>query len=130
MRFILDALLNPNTPLVLVYGGKLMEEYKGSNVALRILSKLASAGRARLVSSAEIEADAQTVTASGELRSNDAHIISLARVSNTRSIATDDLALIKDIKNKKLLDKPRGYVVTQESHLGGVRQRCKCRRDH
>lgn len=52
--------------------------------------------------------------------SNDRHVVALAIVSGARTIATNDLALTKDVKNKRILDGPRGRVYsdpTEHEHL-------------
>lgn len=52
--------------------------------------------------------------------SNDLHVVALAIVSGARTIATTDRSLAKDIRNKKIIDKPRGSIYSRpafHSHL-------------
>ena len=75
----------------------------------RQLRDLVQAGRARPVPAAELDQDMRDLEAAGQLRSNDPHILALARVSGARLLYTADQALIADFKNKRIVD-PRGKV--------------------
>lgn len=60
--------------------------------------------------------DAETIAIKSACTSNDAHVVALARISGARVVATKDIQLHVDIKNKTLLDNPRGSVYQDESH--------------
>ena len=107
--------------LRMVYGGKLAQEYPEE--IRRIVRQLDAAGRARTVDDAQIEEELAVVTASGLCRSNDQHIIALARASGVRLLCSEDDALCQDFKNPKLL-KPRGSVYRKASHKHLLMKHC------
>ncbi|MDD9860640.1 MAG: PIN domain-containing protein [Nitrospira sp.] len=49
-------------------------------------------------------------------KSNDLHVIALARISGARLLYSDDKKLRKDFKNKHLVNSPRGKVYSKEDH--------------
>jgi hypothetical protein len=51
-----------------------------------------------------------------ELRSNDPHVIALARASGARTLCSRDRELHKDFKNPALVNDPRGSVYQSPSH--------------
>lgn len=52
-----------------------------------------------------------------DLNSNDPHALALAKISGARLLFTDDLALRKDFKDRKILGKgKRGQVYSKKSH--------------
>ena len=53
---------------------------------------------------------------SGEITSDDPHVLALARVSGARLLYTKDNALIRDFKDKKFIDQPRGKVYTRKTN--------------
>lgn len=95
---------------VLVYstGGKFNDEL--GRKARQKLAVYVQAGRARLVSPNRVADDANRLQASGRLRSDDAHVLALARASGARLLYTADAALIDDFKDRDLIDKPRGKI--------------------
>ena len=46
------------------------------------------------------------------LRSDDPHVLALARTAGVRLLYTGDRDLMADFKNKELIDRPRGRVYT------------------
>ena len=95
---------------MLVYstGGKFDGE-----VGRRARTKLADyarAGKARLVPSHRFSDDADRLRASGRLRSDDPHVLALARASGARLLYTGDQNLIADFKDRNLIRDPRGKV--------------------
>ena len=59
--------------------------------------------------------------------SNDLHVLALAIVSGARTIATADASLAKDIRNKKIIDKPRGSIYRRpNSHSHLLRHTSSC----
>ena len=51
------------------------------------------------------------------MKSNDPHILALARASGARLVYTGDGKLIADFKNKRLIDGPRGKIYTGASNV-------------
>jgi hypothetical protein len=59
--------------------------------------------------------------------SNDLHVLALAIVSGARTIATADASLARDVRNKKIIDKPRGSVYRRpNSHSHLLRHTSSC----
>jgi hypothetical protein len=112
-------------PLILVYGGGLLEEYRHSRAILRLLAILDRNGRAKQHSTLEIQAAEKELRDHGDCVSNDLHILALARISGTRLLVSLDQDLHQDFKSAKVLSKPRGKVYQNRSHLP-VLQRTKC----
>ena len=91
-------------------------------------------GRARILDDNEVNAATRAVLADGVCRSDDPHVIALAKISGTRLLYTNDNGLEGDFK--KLI--PKGIVlttkqdtqkqITQEhrSLLGPHRRICIC----
>ncbi len=94
----------------LVTGGKVLRELnKNSN--FRVWRKEAtSAGIIREANENEVNAKTEKLKIEGLCRSNDPHVIALAKVSGARLLYSNDGNLIKDFKDKKLIDQPRGKV--------------------
>lgn len=101
--------------LTLVHGGKLTAEYKKAGV-ISTIHLLAQSGRAIMVSSTLIDAEIKKIE--GRCKSNDLHVIALARVDRKRGrvLCTDDQALKADFKNKALIDGPRGKIYSPTRH--------------
>ena len=76
----------------------------------RRLRDLVQAGRARPVPAAKLDEDVRALQGTGQLRSNDPHILALARASGARVLYTADRDLIVDFKNPHLVGHPRGKV--------------------
>lgn len=54
--------------------------------------------------------------------SNDLHILALARATSSRLLYSDDTALIKDFKNKLLIDNPRGKAFQSTVRISVLRR--------
>jgi hypothetical protein len=52
----------------------------------------------------------------GELKSDDPHIIALAKVSGARLLCSKDQNLHTDFGNRVFIDKPRGNIYQNQSH--------------
>ena len=80
------------------------------------LANYARAGKARLVPAIQFAADEQALRARTDRRSDDPHVLALARATGARLLYTDDHNLIADFKNKKLIDQPRGKVYSNAAN--------------
>lgn len=78
--------------------------------AKRKLEDYYRAGRAQLVPASRFAEDEAELKASGELRSDDPHVLALARVSGARLLYTGDNKLIADFTDRRIIQKPRGRV--------------------
>ena len=74
-------------------------------------------GHAHLVDIKEIIPEENKLQIINGLKSNDIHILALARASGARLLCTEDRALIDDFKNKEIIDNPRGRIYS------GIRQK-------
>jgi hypothetical protein len=99
----------------LVYGGRLAAsgELKG---ARRLLVRLKQAGLAHECPKADVDREETAVKQIGLCRSNDPHIIALARFSGARVLCADDRDLEADFKNLQLVPKPKGSIYKNASH--------------
>ena len=95
----------------IVAGGKLLQELTGGSAGFKQWTREAQlAGRMRIVSANEVEAKAEQLESQGAYMSDDPHVIALAQVSGARLLYSNDRALQKDFKTKRLIDNPRGKV--------------------
>lgn len=102
-----------------VVGGELLVELNKTGIR-KYLSIWRGAGQLVTVNDGAVRAEQAQVVALGcEL--NDTHVVALARLSGVRLVFTGDEALMKDLRNRKLLQ-PRGKVLNEEIPGGkGVR---------
>ena len=94
--------------LVYSTGGVFATEVLGQS--RQKLATYAQAGRARLVEAADFEKYEQQFRNNAAVCSNDPHLLALAKFSGARVLYTGDTNLIKDFKNKQLIDDPRGKI--------------------
>lgn len=74
------------------------------------LREYVRAGRAKRIPIEQYGDDVRKLQDSGRLRSNDAHVLALARASGARLLYTGDTKLMDDFRDKALIDKPRGRI--------------------
>ena len=112
----------------LVYGGALASEYQQSGRIMRRVLTLERAGKAWRENDEAVETETARITP--QCKSNDPHIIALARVSGVRLLCTHDRrsGLMADFKNGALLDRPRGKVYTRRANSHLLAEDCPCRR--
>lgn len=94
--------------LVYSTGGKFADEVQRKY--RRKLADYSRAGRAHFVPPCRFAKDEAELKASGSLRSDDPHVLALARASGARLLYTGDDDLIADFKNARLIQNPRGRV--------------------
>jgi hypothetical protein len=111
--------------LILVYGGRLLDEYKRHHALIRILAVLDRNGRAIQRSAIEIQVAERKLRLDGNCVSNDLHILALATISGTRLLVSLDQDLHQDFKNPRVLNGPRGRIYQNRNHLP-VLQRTEC----
>ena len=108
----------------LVYGGKLAREYAATDSIRRIVVRLDRTGGAVRISDDLIEQETASAVASGFCKSDDEHIIGLARAANVRLLCSHDQDLHADFTNRALLSNPRGKVYQNRRHRPLLRQFC------
>jgi hypothetical protein len=111
-----------------VYGGRLAAELARLQTASRYLRALRQAGKARLVPGHVVTTEQEAVVGTGLCRSNDPHVIALARVSGARTLCTRDKALHRDFKNLSLISHPKGKVYQSREHEGLLGHTSSCGR--
>ena len=85
----------------LVVGGKLLEELQESTAVKQWIASRIQAGIVDHIEDREVDIKADEIK--GQCRSNDPHIVALARVSGARLLYTADRDLMGDFRNKNLL---------------------------
>jgi hypothetical protein len=100
----------------LMFGGRLAEEYGRVAALRRIVVELNRAGRAVRIEDKLVNDEEEAVCALGYCRSDDEHIIALARVSGVRLLCSLDQNLHADFTNRHLLSTPRGKVYQTAKH--------------
>lgn len=105
--------------VTLIFGGKLTQEYITAG-AFKLISELSRNGRAIKVADKAI--DAQLLQIKGKCKSNDEHVIALARADRKRGhvLCTNDLLLQADFKDKSLIDLPRGTIYSPSRHKASL----------
>ncbi len=107
----------------LVAGGRLRRELGKSYEIRKKFLEYERSGRARLIADKDVDREEQIVVTEGLCRSNDEHIIALARVSGARLLCTDDGDLEDDFGDRNILD-PRGNVYKYSNHVHLIRRHC------
>ncbi len=74
------------------------------------LAGYARAGRATVIPTEAFAEDERQLRNNKGLRSDDPHVLALARYSRARVLYTADADLIRDFKDKQFIAKPRGKV--------------------
>lgn len=123
-RPIIDWLKGPKGHLV--YGGKLAHELQKREDTNRYLKGLLQAGRASLISDDRLNIEQEQLASSGLLRSDDPHVIALARVSGARTLCSQDKLLARDFTNQRLIAQPRGKVYKRAEHEHLLRHTSSC----
>ena len=112
----------------MVFGGVLQDELAKVKTAWRSIYKLWQAGRAIQIPRSRIEQETSIIKAKHALRSDDPHVIALARVSGARVLFSRDRALHADFGNPELVANPRGRVYQRRSHMRLLHHDASCRR--
>ena len=89
-------------------GGRFAQEIQG-----RVRTRLADYvrdGRAKLIPASRFADDERDLKARADLRSDDPHVLALARAARVRLLYTADRDLISDFTDKRFIDGPRGRV--------------------
>ena len=98
----------------LVVGGELLRELRRSSEEFRRWLREADRGghhgRICNVAPEKVEARQAELERSGNLRSDDPHVIALAQVSGARLLYTKDRRLHEDFRNGEILNDPRGMI--------------------
>ncbi len=98
----------------LVIGGKLTRELYKVAAARRALVALNRAGKAWIPpKDGAIEEEMASLPPH---RSDDPHVLALARLSGARTLCTEDGDLESDFKNRAIVPAPKGVIYKNETH--------------
>jgi hypothetical protein len=119
-------LYSPRADGCLVFGGQLASELRRVRGGRTYLVQLSRAGRARQIPDAQVDAEEQCVVETGLCRSDDPHVVALARVSGARTLCSHDRDLQRDFKHRALISDPRGKVYQKPGHADLLRHTRSC----
>ena len=88
--------------------GRFAKEARGR--ARARLADYVRAGRATLIPGSWFSDDERNLKTRANLRSDDPHVLALARAAGVRLLYTADHDLISDFTDKRVIDRPRGKV--------------------
>ena len=108
--------------LVYSTGGKFAEEIVGK-ARERLLVYVRADMAVEEPRERELREQEQALAA--DIRSDDPHILALARVSGARLLYTEDGDLMTDFKDKRFVDRPRGKVYSRAANESILR-RARC----
>lgn len=111
-----------------VFGGRLAAELERLERPRRYLRELLRAGRALRLPDDPVGTEEAVVAGIGLCRSNDPHVLALARVSGARTLCTHDRDLQRDFRDHRLVSNPRGSVYQRREHARLLRHSRSCRR--
>ena len=100
----------------LVVGGRLRRELDHSEVFQQWRREAALAGRITLLNDDAVDETARQLEEENACRSNDEHVIAVARLSGARLLYSNDAELQDDFTDKTLVDHPRGKVYSTRFH--------------
>lgn len=107
-----------------VVGGKLYDELAKVSTFRAYLLELLRSGHARRCDEEAVRLDTELVSKLPDLRSDDPHVLALARQSGARLLVSKDMNLIADFKDRRIVPNPRGKVYTTRSHSRLLRRCC------
>lgn len=97
-------------------GTKLQRELESNSSFIRVLNERLQAGRARRIPNGIVDTDESKLRAEDVCRSDDEHILALARVSGARLLFTNDRALQRDFRDRSIFDGTRGRIYTTHDY--------------
>jgi hypothetical protein len=101
---------------IAILGGYLVIELQQSNKIWNRILELERAGRAHRLRRQTVDDETAAVEQTLCIRSDDPHILALARLSGCRVLVSNDKNLIADFKNIGIVPPPRGAVYKNRSH--------------
>jgi hypothetical protein len=119
-RPLIDWLVSPKKDGKLVVGGRLAVELDKVLPAKRFIRSLLQAGRAKQIPDDVINEEETLIADS--CKSDDPHVIALARISGARILCSHDKTLHKDFKNEELVSNPKGRIYQNAKHVPLLRK--------
>ena len=97
----------------IILAAKRLQEWKRSGMAEEIL---------------DVDKEESRVINTLSYKSNDPHIIALARLSGARTLCSHDQDLHCDFKNASLVPRPKGRIYQDRSHTATLKHSNGCRK--
>ena len=94
--------------------GKYEKELGNSKKFKDKMKELSQRGRADLIETAKVNTEELKLKGVKICKSNDVHILALAKASGARLLYTADNSLMRDFKNKKIINNPPGKIYTND----------------
>ena len=114
----------------LVGGGRLLRELERASPGFRAWVKAAiNLGKMRVVDEWTVAERTLELAESGELESDDPHVIALAQISGARLLYSNDVALQRDFRNARNLSNPRGRVYSTDTERNPNKRFTNAHRD-
>ncbi len=107
----------------LIIGGKLTEELAGNPKFEEWATEAIADGRVRTISDGQIGQETERLSAQWAGRSNDQHVIALARISRARVLFANDTRLRDDFRNLDLVPKPQGKLLPDGESANAAQRR-------
>ena len=108
-----------------VIGGQLTREYEQMAQTWNLVVQLEKAGRVMKVREDSVKSETERLRKKKLCKSDDPHVIALARVGHVRLLCTLDDDLTDDFKDAGLISNPRGKVYRNSDHEKLIRERCR-----
>ncbi len=131
-QFFFDWLNSGKGQPKLVIGGKLLQELSGSENFISWFQAAQLAGRAKSIPDKEVDNATKELEDLKICKSNDQHVLALARVSGARLLFADDGNLQSDFGNREIIGGVRGKVYSTKvnKHVTSTHRRLLSRSDH
>ena len=107
----------------LVLGGKLTRELATSDTFAKWAEVAVSDGRVKTLGEDALEKEIRVLSTNWLGKSDDQHVIALARVSRAHILYADDGNLCDDFRNPELVPNPRGRLYPTGETLNAARHR-------
>ena len=111
-EFLFNWLNSDKRTVKLVVGGKLLRELSDSKAFNTWLQTALLFGRAQRIPDDKVESATKELQDQQICRSDDEHVLALAKVSGARLLFTNDKPLQEDFGNRQILDGVQGKVYT------------------
>jgi len=110
----------------IVYGGENGRELIKLNLAAKRIQEWKRSGRAEEI--LDVDKEESRIVETLTFRSDDPHIIALARTSGARTLCSHDQDLHRDFKNASLIPRPKGRIYQDRNHTSTLTHCTGCRK--
>jgi hypothetical protein len=95
---------------------------------IELIDDLRRAGQATIFSAQLVEAETKRVADMEQVRSDDPHVLALARLSGARVLYSEDGDLMDDFKDRTIVPHPKGkvYRFPNKDHKAMLSGTCRC----